>query len=40
MKIPVTPTPDEIYRRAQMTQEYFGDRMTHADTWLESIVTK
>lgn len=33
-------TPDEIYRRAQMTQEYCGDTLTHSDTWLESIVTK
>ena len=32
-------TPDEIYRRAQMTQEYLGDTLTHSDTWLESIVT-
>ena len=32
-------TPDEIYRRAQMTQEYHGDGLTSSTTWLESIVT-
>lgn len=32
-------TPDEIHRRAQMTQEYLEDTLTHTETWLESIVT-
>ena len=32
-------TPNEIYKRAEMTQEFVGDTLTHSENWLESVVT-